>query len=298
MSTEQNPKVQYQQAGVYNVFLEVSDGEVTSSMLLEEYIHVGSVPATANTPMGISFLCASWGNTTYNTTALAGVSTYQWNIEPTEAGSVSGTGTSATVIWASGFLGTAELSVAGTNYCGTGDFSNPLSIQRYLPDVSLVLPAYVGLPEPAFQLTGGMPTGGDYSGPGVSNGMFDPAIAGLGTHVITYTYTDGNLCTNSAEDSITVTPNVGALDQYVVSGVSVEPNPNSGVFNLRIKSVKNEVAAIYVFNSLGNLVWKVNEANLSDNFEQKIDLNDQPAGLYYIKIEGNSFASFEKIVIR
>ncbi|MDC8004521.1 HYR domain-containing protein [Aureisphaera galaxeae] len=59
-------------------------------------------------------------------------------------------------------------------------------------------------------LGGGTPTGGVYSGTGVTddgNGMtysFDPAAAGVGTHTITYTFTDTNGCTNSASDDVEV----------------------------------------------------------------------------------------------
>ena len=59
-------------------------------------------------------------------------------------------------------------------------------------------------------LGGGIPTGGVYSGLGVTddgNGMtysFDPSAAGDGIHTITYTYTDGNGCTNSADDDVEV----------------------------------------------------------------------------------------------
>lgn len=56
----------------------------------------------------------------------------------------------------------------------------------------------------AFALTGGSPAGGVYSGTGVSNGMFDPAIAGIGTHTITYTYTNG-FCSDFTTQTITVT---------------------------------------------------------------------------------------------
>ncbi|MFT5165066.1 MAG: hypothetical protein ACI8P3_000290, partial [Saprospiraceae bacterium] len=59
-------------------------------------------------------------------------------------------------------------------------------------------------------LGGGTPTGGVYSGTGVTddgNGMtysFDPAAAGVGTHSLTYTFTDGNGCTNSDSDDVEV----------------------------------------------------------------------------------------------
>jgi hypothetical protein len=60
-------------------------------------------------------------------------------------------------------------------------------------------------------LGGGTPTGGVYSGPGVTddgNGMtysFDPAAAGVGTHTITYDFTDANSCSASASDDVEVT---------------------------------------------------------------------------------------------
>ncbi|MCX6251863.1 MAG: SBBP repeat-containing protein, partial [Bacteroidetes bacterium] len=49
-----------------------------------------------------------------------------------------------------------------------------------------------------FRLKGGIPLGGTYSGPGVTNGIFYPAIAGAGTHIITYIYTNAALCSASA----------------------------------------------------------------------------------------------------
>ncbi|MCX6249142.1 MAG: hypothetical protein NTX61_00165, partial [Bacteroidetes bacterium] len=49
-----------------------------------------------------------------------------------------------------------------------------------------------------FRLKGGIPLGGTYSGPGVTNGIFYPAIAGVGSHQITYTYTNVALCSASA----------------------------------------------------------------------------------------------------
>jgi hypothetical protein len=55
-------------------------------------------------------------------------------------------------------------------------------------------------------LTGQSPAGGTFSGPGVSNNMFDPAVAGLGTHTITYTAGQGICFANSCSFSITVIP--------------------------------------------------------------------------------------------
>lgn len=73
-----------------------------------------------------------------------------------------------------------------------------------LPAVDLPPLAGTCLNTPAYPLNTGTPAGGNYSGNGVAANTFNPAAAGLGSHVITYTYTDGNSCTNSDTASITV----------------------------------------------------------------------------------------------
>ncbi len=54
------------------------------------------------------------------------------------------------------------------------------------------------------KLKGGIPLGGTYSGPGVNSltGIFTPALAGIGTHTITYTYTNAALCSALAHAHI------------------------------------------------------------------------------------------------
>jgi Putative metal-binding motif/Secretion system C-terminal sorting domain/HYR domain len=90
---------------------------------------------------------------------------------------------------------------------------NPASdnVEVYLPAVTFTAPADVCENEAAAQyFLSGDPAGGVYSGPGVTddnNGVsftFNPAAAGPGLHTLTYTYTDGNSCTNFATDQIQV----------------------------------------------------------------------------------------------
>ena len=52
---------------------------------------------------------------------------------------------------------------------------------------------------PVFELTGGSPSGGVFSGLGVGNGFFNPKNAGIGTHNITYTYTLGPCVASDVE---------------------------------------------------------------------------------------------------
>jgi uncharacterized protein (TIGR02145 family) len=75
-----------------------------------------------------------------------------------------------------------------------------------LPTVTLTPLNPVCITALPFPLSGGAPAGGTYSGTGVTAGIFDPSAAGVGPHTITYTYTDNNNCTNSAQSILTVDP--------------------------------------------------------------------------------------------
>ena len=56
------------------------------------------------------------------------------------------------------------------------------------------------------KLKGGIPLGGTYTGPGVNSitGVFTPSVAGIGTKIITYSYTNVALCSASKTKTIIV----------------------------------------------------------------------------------------------
>ncbi len=97
--------------------------------------------------------------------------------------------------------------------------SAPQSVTvKDLPAVTLSPFPPVCLNAAPFTLSGGTPSGsgGVYSGPGVSSGTFIPSLAGAGTHTITYTYTDVDGCSNTAENTI----EVNSLPTATISGTT------------------------------------------------------------------------------
>ena len=99
-----------------------------------------------------------------------------------------------------------------------------------LPNVSLSPFADMCANEDTLALSGGFPLGGVYSGYGVSNGIFDPAVAGTGTHTITYTYTNSSGCTATATQNLTVNalPNVTLANIPPVCGSSAPVSLTQG----------------------------------------------------------------------
>ncbi len=66
--------------------------------------------------------------------------------------------------------------------------------ETVLPTVTLQLPSTVCFTSAPLALTGGSPASGTYQGAGVQEGYFYPALAGTGTHTLSYTYTDSSGC--------------------------------------------------------------------------------------------------------
>ena len=133
-------------------------------------------------------------------------------LEFCEGGSVELTASAAaSYLWSTGETtqsivvatsGTYSLTVFNETGC-EGSASVEVVVYE-LPQVSLAAFDGICLDAPAFELTGGMPAGGAYSGAGVANGQFDPAVAGAGSFEVTYTFVDENGCSNFATATIVV----------------------------------------------------------------------------------------------
>ena len=150
-----------------------------------------------------------------------------------------------------------------------------------LPDVTLPTFDDACYNWPAFELTGGDPAGGTYSGTGVDDGWFDPAVAGLGTHTITYTYEDQYNCQDIAVQDLFVDACAG-IDDPENGGIKIYPNPTNGVLNLIID--QSGPLTITISNLLGEMVYN-NETVNHNNSVIKIDLSQFENGLYFVTVQ-------------
>jgi PKD repeat protein len=128
-STQQNPLVTYNTPGSYSVTLLVSNGSSSDQIIKSNYIQVlPAAPPVPASPTGNAQLCENPPNTQYTTTGSSGASGYTWQLDPTEAGLIIGSGTTISVNWNDTFTGVTTLKVRATNTCGQSAFSSPLTI--------------------------------------------------------------------------------------------------------------------------------------------------------------------------
>ncbi len=101
--------------------------------------------------------------------------------------------------------GTHTLGYAYTNENSCTDTAYQEITVNALPVVTCEPFDPVCINTPPFDLSGGMPAGGEYSGNGVIDNMFYPEVAGVGNHPIIYTYTDDETgCSDYAEQALAV----------------------------------------------------------------------------------------------
>ncbi len=98
--------------------------------------------------------------------------------------------------------GTYQVQVSDSN-CSA--FSSEKSLFQYTPTaVSISSFEAVCSNDSAFELSGGLPQGGVYSGNGIDTGFFTPSAAGSGFNTVLYSYLDTNQCVYTSSNVIEV----------------------------------------------------------------------------------------------
>jgi len=85
-------------------------------------------PAKCDKPYGDFYLCLNPANTSYIINGVSGAESYKWVLNPANAGTISGNGKEVDVDWSDTYIGEVKIIVAGVNNCGTGDFSDNLTV--------------------------------------------------------------------------------------------------------------------------------------------------------------------------
>ncbi len=91
-------------------------------------VAISAPPATPTTPTGLSQVCQGSSNISYQVNQVSSASGYEWLISPASAGTISGTGTTATVNWSATYAGSATISARAFNNCGNGSYSPTLTV--------------------------------------------------------------------------------------------------------------------------------------------------------------------------
>ena len=128
-----------------------------------------------------------------------------------------------------------------------------------------------------FLLSGGLPVGGEYSFNGNVVASFNPSFAGIGSHIITYSYENGNGCLSSASTTI----EVGCADlkeNDELNSILLYPNPANNIINIKSDKLMLEIS---ISDNSGRIVDLFNPAGK----DVLRDISKLQNGMYYIDIK-------------
>lgn len=181
-STDQNPTVVYNNSGIYDVSLTVSDGAGNATLVKQDYISVLETPGQASIPVGEVVLCT--GNSyEYSTSPVVFAQSYTWTVAPPAAGSFNGNGSEVVFNASNSWTGNFTIKVKAINICGDGEWSEGLSCTLYASPQQ-------------FEMTGG----GEIceGGPGLEIGL-DGSQAGVDYELFNYGETTGVIVAGTGE---------------------------------------------------------------------------------------------------
>lgn len=144
-----------------------------------------------------------------------------------------------------------------------------------------------------YVLTGGLPEGGEYSGPGVENGIFNPQFAGVGGHMIVYEFIDANGCSGVAEQMQMVQVCTG-LSNNLETKKAIYPNPSSG--EVFINPTLTGSINIQLYDLTGMLIFE-KSFEAKEMATLKVNLRHIPAGMYLMQVNDGLVVTTSKITL-
>ena len=176
--------------------------------------------------------------------------------------------------------GTYTVMFTDLNGCSSTSLSTIVT-EIPLPVVSITPYADLCENDPFFTITGGSPSGGSYSGPGITGGIFNPAGAGVGVHVILYEFTDANGCYNVDSTTITVADCWG-IDELTDIGLTLYPNPAFSSFTIATNGAV--IQEVKIYDASGRLI----DAVSVNSDQQQIDVSAYASGMYTVQVQSGN----------
>lgn len=202
----------------------------------------------------------------------------------------SGTGMSADQFDpASAGPGSHEIIYTISGSCGSADTANVDVLAQADATISPAGPFC--LTDPIFTLTA-TDAGGTWSGTSVAGNTFDPATAGIGTHIITYDITG----TCGDTDTVAIVVDACASVGEIANGIdfSLFPNPANGMVTIKLSGVLSGTVELEMVNAIGQLVLN-DQLNSQVN---NINVDELETGVYFVKVSANNFMTIKKLIVK
>ncbi|HOY30585.1 MAG TPA: DUF2341 domain-containing protein [Bacteroidales bacterium] len=139
----------------------------------------------------------------------------------------------------------------------------------------------------------GTPSGGVFSGDGVTGNIFNPSVAGLGVHEVYYTYTYATNCVAYDTVEVNILACLGIEEGEYNADIRISPNPGSGLFNVYLKEA--QTINLTLFDPLGKQLLQKNSEHAK---KVSLDLTNLTAGVYFLQAEFKGQKKILRLVVQ
>lgn len=141
------------------------------------------------------------------------------------------------------------------------------------------------------------PTGGELTGPALSNNTFDPHAAGVGTHVISYKVMNNEGCSEIETTIVVVDACVGMTPTPAAASVHVYPNPTDGRFVVEISGRVEAQTQVRLYDLTGKMLFEERVTDTLAEYHKEFDLSAFAKGVYYLRINFADGVVVKKVAV-
>ena len=141
------------------------------------------------------------------------------------------------------------------------------------------------------------PTGGVYSGNGVTNSTFSPSAAGLGVATVYYNYSNNFGCTSRDTIGLNVVSCTGISEITNELVFSIFPNPTKGNFNLTVHVSSVHQAELVITDVLGKVCYRKNQLLEPNKPVIAVELPQLAKGNYTVQLKAGKANAVKSLVI-
>ena len=274
-----------------------SNGNCELPMTGQIQVTIDYPPLEPATPTGDEVICTETSSD-YESEGSSDADSYVWMISPEEAGTITSTDLSATVVWNSEFSGIASISLYGINDCGDGNPSEALEVSVGAPlpviDGEEMVCDFSSETYETGNVEGStytwMVTGGAITeGQGTYMITVDWDGEGNGSIIVTEETTEG--CSGDSEEFTVLIDDCTGVDENALNNTfSIHPNPANDFVN--IVSGTN-MSSISVFSMTGELLESV---NLKDK-NYRLSTSYYKKGIYLVRIISENKSQTKRLII-
>jgi hypothetical protein len=249
---------------------------------------IKALPSAPGLITGPNHVCKPALGLVYSIDPIPGASSYSWSV-PAGVTIVSGMGTTSIVTDYPLSSFTGNMTVEGVNECGSG------------PGSGLQVNVYSTPPRPVIEQHGDTLVSSAVSGnqwymdeniiPGATAQQYLPESSGD-----YYVTVNLNNCFSDSSSHINIV--MTGIEPLLLSGCSVYPVPNEGIFTASMVYPTKAIFNIKVYNILDMLMWQESGIEVNGSATRLINLGEVAEGVYTVVFEVGKNLMVRKILIK